>query len=742
MLPWLTVMALAAPGLVAICAIHVARGGEPRPGWGAAGLGSWGLGFACGLALYLAGSPLALPAAAIVPAIAYWLLGPPGERKLADARLWGAEVAIETAAARGGAVGLDAHGIEPRGAVLVEPPGRRALRARARGGRRRARRGRRARRLDRRAHRPRARRTSTSSASPAARTASGGARSTSRSTPPSTPRWASGCAPTWAPATSTSSTPSPAPTRPTACRCAWSPRAPGTPSSPAPCSSSRPTRSSRRTGPRPSSSTPRASPPTPPPTAPAPPNFVSLHLTDQEILIGGTDYAGEIKKSIFTLMNDRLPQRGVLSMHCSANVGADGRVAVFFGLSGTGKTTLSTDSQRPLIGDDEHGWSEDGVFNIEGGCYAKVIKPLARPPSRRSTPRPTCSGPCSRTSSWTRPRAASTSTTTRSPRTPAAPIRWRRSRTTSPSKRAGHPSTIVMLTADAFGVLPPVAKLTPEEAMTHVPRRLHGEGRRHRGRRRRAAGHVQRLLRRALPAPAARGLRGAAARAHRAARRERLARQHRLDRRALRHRLAHADRRDPGDRARRPVGRARRRADPHRPDLRLRGARPRCRASTRPCSTRAAPGTTRRLRRGRRRTSPRKIQEHAAEMAASVPGSAPAEPRRAPLAEGRQALPEVVRRERALAPAPRDLLDVGRRRAVGQRAHDRAGAGHRQRRARGDLGGRRRARRAQSAAGSTTSSTSPIARASSASTGAPVRNRRRVRAGPIAATKRRRPSAA
>jgi phosphoenolpyruvate carboxykinase (ATP) len=195
------------------------------------------------------------------------------------------------------------------------------------------------------------------------------------------------------------------------------------------------------------------------------PNFVILHLTDQEILIGGTRYAGEIKKSIFTLMNDRLPQRGVLSMHCSANVGADGRVAVFFGLSGTGKTTLSTDSQRPLIGDDEHGWGEEGVFNVEGGCYAKVIRlsPEAEPEIYATT----------RTFGTVLENVVMDPATRRLDLDDDAITENTRGAyplasipNHVPEKRAGHPSTIVMLTADAFGVLPPVAKLTPDEAMT------------------------------------------------------------------------------------------------------------------------------------------------------------------------------------------------------------------------------------------------------------------------------------
>src|SRR4029079_1664691 len=110
--------------------------------------------------------------------------------------------------------------------------------------------------------------------------------------------------------------------------------------------------------------------------------FVCLHPTRKEILIGGTFYGGEIKKSVFTLMNDRLPLEGVMPMHCSANVSQDGEaVAVFFGLSGTGKTTLSADPERMLIGDDEHGWHDGGVFNFEGGCYAKMIhlSPEAEP---------------------------------------------------------------------------------------------------------------------------------------------------------------------------------------------------------------------------------------------------------------------------------------------------------------------------------------------------------------------------
>ena len=194
-------------------------------------------------------------------------------------------------------------------------------------------------------------------------------------------------------------------------------------------------------------------------------NFVSLHLTDHEILIGGTYYAGEIKKSIFSLMNDRLPVRGVMPMHCSANVGPDGSVAVFFGLSGTGKTTLSTDSQRPLIGDDEHGWGADGVFNIEGGCYAKVINlSEAGEPEIYATTR-TFGTVLENVVMDPATRRLDLDDSSKTENTRAAyPLESIPN--TVAGSRAGHPTNIVMLTADAFGVLPPIAKLSPEQAMT------------------------------------------------------------------------------------------------------------------------------------------------------------------------------------------------------------------------------------------------------------------------------------
>jgi phosphoenolpyruvate carboxykinase (ATP) len=194
--------------------------------------------------------------------------------------------------------------------------------------------------------------------------------------------------------------------------------------------------------------------------------FVLVNFAKRIILIGGTRYAGEIKKSVFTVMNYLLPLRDTLPMHCSANVGAGGDVAIFFGLSGTGKTTLSSDSHRPLIGDDEHGWSADGVFNFEGGCYAKVIR-LSR------TAEPEIWAATNRFSTVLenvvydeRTRELDVDSDAKTENTRAAyPLEYIPN--IVPGSRGGHPRTIIMLTADAFGVLPPISKLSREQAMYH-----------------------------------------------------------------------------------------------------------------------------------------------------------------------------------------------------------------------------------------------------------------------------------
>ena len=191
--------------------------------------------------------------------------------------------------------------------------------------------------------------------------------------------------------------------------------------------------------------------------------FVVLHPSRQEVLIGGSFYAGEIKKSIFTLMNDRLPLQGVFPMHCSANVGADGDVAIFFGLSGTGKTTLSADPERSLIGDDEHGWGDSGVFNIEGGCYAKVIRlsAEAEPDIFRTTH---TYGTILENVVLDEDGVLDLDDAAKTENTRAA-YKLEQIPNALPEKRAGHPRSVVMLTADAFGILPPIARLTRDQAM-------------------------------------------------------------------------------------------------------------------------------------------------------------------------------------------------------------------------------------------------------------------------------------
>ena len=195
--------------------------------------------------------------------------------------------------------------------------------------------------------------------------------------------------------------------------------------------------------------------------------FILVHLGEGLVLIGGTAYAGEIKKSVFSMMNYLLPKRGVMPMHCSANYGADrDDVALFFGLSGTGKTTLSADPERTLIGDDEHGWSDDGVFNVEGGCYAKAIRldPQGEPEIYRTTrtfgtilENVVCD-PVSRRLDLD-DESLTENTRASYPITHLDNV--------DPAGLAGHPRHILFLSADAFGVLPPISRLSEEQAMYH-----------------------------------------------------------------------------------------------------------------------------------------------------------------------------------------------------------------------------------------------------------------------------------
>jgi phosphoenolpyruvate carboxykinase (ATP) len=195
--------------------------------------------------------------------------------------------------------------------------------------------------------------------------------------------------------------------------------------------------------------------------------FILVDFGKRLVIIGGSEYGGEIKKSIFSALNYYLPKRGVLSMHCSANYGKDeDDVAIFFGLSGTGKTTLSNDSTRTLIGDDEHGWSDDGVFNFEGGCYAKVIRldPEGEPEIYATTRRFGTILENVVMDRNTRRTDLDDGTYTQNTRS-SYPISHIPNATRT--GKGGHPKNVMFLTADAFGVLPPISKLTREQAMYH-----------------------------------------------------------------------------------------------------------------------------------------------------------------------------------------------------------------------------------------------------------------------------------
>ncbi|WP_265497651.1 phosphoenolpyruvate carboxykinase (ATP) [Providencia rustigianii] len=194
-------------------------------------------------------------------------------------------------------------------------------------------------------------------------------------------------------------------------------------------------------------------------------NFVAFNLTERMQLIGGSWYGGEMKKGMFSMMNYLLPLKGIASMHCSANVGEDGDVAIFFGLSGTGKTTLSTDPKRKLIGDDEHGWDDDGVFNFEGGCYAKTI-------NLSKEAEPDIYGAIKRDALLENVMVLADGSVdfndgSKTENTRVSYPIYHIENIVKPVSKAGHATKVIFLTADAFGVLPPVSRLTPEQTQYH-----------------------------------------------------------------------------------------------------------------------------------------------------------------------------------------------------------------------------------------------------------------------------------
>ncbi len=268
---------------------------------------------------------------------------------------------------------------------------------------------------------------------------------------------------------------------------------------------------------------------------------ILVNYEEKMVVICGTQYAGEIKKSVFSVMNYILPKMGVFPMHCSANIGHDGDSAVFFGLSGTGKTTLSADPNRKLIGDDEHGWADDSVFNFEGGCYAKCINL-----SKEKEPdiynaikfgalvENVVMDPDTREFDFDDASLAENSRV-------GYPVEYINNAELS-GKSQSVPKTVIFLTADAYGVLPPISKLDKNQAdPVLLPVRLHLQAGRHRNRHHLARAHLLHLLWRALPAPRSFRLCQHAGREGRKERRQCLPGQHRLER----HRQAHEARLHP-----------------------------------------------------------------------------------------------------------------------------------------------------------------------------------------------------